>query len=53
MPDYTREYEVTAYLEVQGSTARLPVVFKARGLVGGVITCARAFICVLSDAYIH
>lgn len=32
-PDYTREYEVAAYVEVQGRTDRLPVVFKAKGLV--------------------
>lgn len=32
-PDYTRDYEVVAYLEVQGSTERLPVTFKAKGLV--------------------
>lgn len=33
MPDYAREYEVTAYLDVQGRQDRLPVVFKAKGLV--------------------
>jgi len=34
VPDYTREYEVTAYVEVQGCSERLPVVFRGRGLVG-------------------
>lgn len=34
-PDYAREYEITAYVDVQGRTERLPVVFKAKGLVRG------------------
>ncbi|GFH15843.1 uncharacterized protein HaLaN_12151 [Haematococcus lacustris] len=32
MPDYARDYEVTAYLELQGREQRLPLVLKAKGL---------------------
>ncbi|PNH08880.1 Hydrocephalus-inducing protein [Tetrabaena socialis] len=31
-PDYAREYEVVAYVDLAGRSERLPVVFKGRGL---------------------
>lgn len=34
-PDYAREYEVVAYVDVAGRSARLPLVLKGKGLVGG------------------
>lgn len=49
-PDYTRDYEVVAFLEVKGHTERLPVVFKAKGLVrGGVPVCT----CAHMHAYVR
>lgn len=32
-PDYAREYEVVAYIEVEGRTQRLPLVMQGKGLV--------------------
>jgi hypothetical protein len=32
-PDFAREYATCAYVEVQGRTQRLPITFKAQGLV--------------------
>jgi hydrocephalus-inducing protein len=32
-PDYAREYEVVAYVDLQGLTPRLPLTLRAKGLV--------------------
>lgn len=37
MPDYAREYEVVAYVDVQGRSDRLPLLLHGKGLVGAVL----------------
>jgi hypothetical protein len=39
-PDYARDYEVVAYVDLQGRTERLPITLKAKGLVSGCVLLA-------------
>jgi hydrocephalus-inducing protein len=46
-PDYAREYEVVAYVDLQGLTPRLPLTLRAKGLVSGWLVPWAAQPCLL------